>query len=179
MILTGPQIAREVEQGRIKIDPFNPRRCTTNSYDLALGSRVGVYLDDILDPTREPKVEYREIPSTGYLLQRGDFVLGHTVERFGSDALVPIVHAKSGFARRGTFVHCTADLIDLGFYGCSTLQLYATLPTVLYPGTLVAQVSWWETFGEIDQLYSGKYQGADGPMPSRSHLDAWAVAARG
>ncbi|MFB8201932.1 dCTP deaminase [Kitasatospora purpeofusca] len=179
MILTGPQIAREVEQGRIRIDPFDPARCTTNSYDLALGSLVGVYLDEVLDPRHEPEVEYREIPSTGYRLERGDFVLGHTVERFGSDALVPIVHAKSGFARRGTFAHCTADLIDLGFYGRSTLQLYATLPTLLYPGMPVAQVSFWQTFGEIDQLYDGKYQGADGPVPSRSHLDAWAVAARG
>ncbi|MGW3228678.1 dCTP deaminase [Kitasatospora sp. NPDC001095] len=179
MILTGHQIAREVEQGRIKIDPFDQARCTTNSYDLALGNLVGVYLDEVLDPTREPEVEYREIPPTGYLLEPGDFVLSHTVERFGSDELVPIVHARSGFARLGCFVHCTADLIDLGFYGRSTLQLYATLPIVLRPGTLVAQVSWWTTYGEINQLYTGKYQGADGPLASRSHLDAWAEAARG
>ncbi|MFJ1706851.1 dCTP deaminase domain-containing protein [Kitasatospora sp. NPDC088346] len=177
MILTGPEIARQVEQGRITMDPFDPARCTTNSYDLALGHRLLVYLDDVLDPRLPSAHETREIPAAGYLLEAGDFVLAETAERLGSDHYVPLIHAKSGFARLGAFAHVTADLIDLGFHGRSTLQLYATLPVTIFPGMLVAQATFWVPYGEIE-LYTGKYQGADGPLPSRSHLDPWAAAAR-
>ncbi|MFD7645678.1 dCTP deaminase [Kitasatospora sp. NPDC059795] len=180
MILTGHQIAEEAATGRIRITPFDLARCTTNSYDLTLGRRLAVYRPgQVLDPRLEPNVEYREIPDTGHLLEPGAFVLGETAEQLGSDTFVPIMHAKSGFARRGVFAHITADLFDLGFFGHSTLQLYATLPTLLLPGMPLAQVTFWTTYGEITDLYNGKYQGGDGPLPSRSHLDPWAVDARG
>ncbi|RKE21960.1 dCTP deaminase [Streptomyces sp. TLI_171] len=180
MILTGAQIAQEVTAGRIRITPFDPARCTTNSYDLTLGRRLARYRPgQVLDPLHEPEVEYFEIPADGYPMEPGEFVLGETAEQLGSDTFVPLIHAKSGFARCGAFAHVTADLIDLGFFGHSTLQLYATLPVVLVAGMPLAQVTFWTTYGEIADLYAGKYQGGDGPLPSRSHLDAWAVGARG
>src|SRR5688572_865868 len=101
MILTGTEIAKQVRRERITISPFDDARCTTNSYDLALGERVVVYQDEVLDPHREPAHEVRQIPDDGYVLDRGDFVLAETVERIGSDHYVPMIHAKSGTARLG------------------------------------------------------------------------------
>ncbi|MDH6140475.1 dCTP deaminase [Kitasatospora sp. GP30] len=175
MILTGPEIAKQVGHGRITVAPFDNTRCTTNSYDLALGRRLALYQDEILDPRREPAYELRDIPDDGYLLAPGDFVLAETAERIGSDHYVPLIHAKSGTARLGLFVHVTADLIDLGFVGRSTLQLYATLPVRIWPGMLIAQVTFWVPYGPIE-LYQGKYQHADGPQVSRSYQDHAAVA---
>lgn len=170
MILTGNSIISEHELGKILITPFYKDRVTTNTYDLALGSKLLRYTVDEIDPKKETPYELIEIPEDGYLMRRGEFLLGATQERLGSDHFVPLIHSKSGIARMGLFVHITADIIDIGFHGQSTLQLYATLPVRLYPGMLIAQVSFWMPKGKIS-LYNGKYQGSDGPQPSRIYKD--------
>jgi len=171
MILTGNEIARRVEQNQIRIEPFDGRRCTTNSYDLALGRRLIIYRDEVLDPRKQAQHDEVVMDDSGFNLNAGDFVLGETAERFGSEHYVPMIHAKSGVARLGLFVHVTADLIDIGFFGTSTLQLYATLPVRIVPGMLIAQTTFWVPFGEIT-LYRGKYQNSDGPQISRSYQDS-------
>lgn len=165
MILTGKEILREVKADRIKIDPFDPRFLTTNSYDLNLGEYFIRYTSKILDPKKPAKFRKMKIPKRGMVLKKNEFILGSTRQRVGSDFYVPIIHAKSGVARMGLFVHVTADLIDIGSHGNSTLQLYATLPIKLYPGMPIAQVSFWVPKGDI-VLYSGKYQNSVGPQPS-------------
>lgn len=170
MILTGLEIAKQVGLGKIKISNFDPARCTTNSYDLSLGPQLVSYEDEILDPKKEHKTKTHLITPDGFILNKSDFYLGETCEMIGSDHFVPIIHAKSGTARRGLFVHVTADLIDLGWHGKPTLQLYATLPAKIYENELIAQVSFWVPKGEIT-LYKGKYMPSDGPMASKAHLD--------
>jgi dCTP deaminase len=170
MILTGIEIENQHRAGRIQIEPFNPNQLTTNSYDLRLGKRLIRYLSQVLDPREKPEYELLEIPESGLLLDTGAFVLGESFERLGSNHYVPIVHAKSGIARLGLFVHVTADLIDIGSIGNSTFQLFATLPIRIFPGMLIAQVSFWIPSGEI-KLYEGKYQGSDGPQISKTYLD--------
>lgn len=170
MILTGNTIVKEVQAGKIEISPFDELYITTNSYDLALGSKVLRYTSAILDPKIKPEYELIDIPSDGFLMHAGDFLLGHTEEKIGSDYYVPLIHARSGTARSGLFVHLTADLIDIGSHGNLTLQLYATLPVKLYAGMRIAQVSFWVPKGEI-VLYRGKYQGSKGPQPSKTWED--------
>ncbi|KKQ41270.1 MAG: Deoxycytidine triphosphate deaminase [Microgenomates group bacterium GW2011_GWC1_37_8] len=166
MILTGTEIIRNFHLGKIKIDPFNESRATTNSYDLKLGNRFIIYKSKIIDPKQKPEYELIKASRRGILLNKGQFILGETKEKLGSDHFVPIVHAKSGVARMGLFVHVTADIIDIGSYGNSTLQLYATLPVKLYPDMDIAQVSFWVPKGKIT-LYEGKYQHSDGPQASK------------
>jgi dCTP deaminase len=170
MILTGPEIQREIETGKIRITPFNHQRVTTNSYDLSLGKTYIKYTSFPIDTKVPPKYEEKEIPATGMLLNAGDFILCSTAEMIGSDYYVPIIHAKSGIARLGLFVHVTADLIDIGAHVHSTLQLYATCPIVIYPDMLIGQVSFWRPQGEVE-LYNGKYQHSTKPMPSMIYKD--------
>ena len=155
---------------KIIIEPFIDSRITTNSYDLALGNKVIRYKTDIIDPRSATPYEEITIPKEGMVLNRGDFVLGHSAEKIGSDCFVPIIHGKSGTARMGLFVHVTADLIDIGSHGVTTFQLYATLPVRIYTGMLIAQVSFWKPYGDI-KLYKGKYQGSTGPRPSLTYRD--------
>ncbi|OGZ79100.1 MAG: dCTP deaminase [Candidatus Staskawiczbacteria bacterium RIFOXYB1_FULL_37_44] len=170
MILTGYKIIKEVKGGKIKITPFDHNRITTNSYDLRLGSKLIRYTSKTLDPKIKPDFKIMDIPKSGMIMQAGDFLLGETEEMVGSDSYVPIIHAKSGTARMGLFVHVTADLIDIGYYGKFTLQLFATLPVKIYPYMLIAQVSFWQPKGKI-VLYKGKYQNSDGPKPSMCYKD--------
>jgi dCTP deaminase len=170
MILTGNKILEEVNNNKIKISPFDKDRITTNSYDLSLGDTIIRYTSKVLDPKQKPEYEEIKIPEEGLVLQAGDFVLGHSVEIFGSDNYVPLIHGKSGIARMGLFVHVTADLIDIGSLGDSTFQLFATLPVRLFPNILIAQISFWVPFGDIN-LYDGKYQNSKGPQPSYMYRD--------
>ena len=170
MILTGKKIIEEVKNNKIEISPFDKKRVTTNSYDLSLGDTVLRYNADIIDPKQKTPYKRIKIPASGLILNSGEFVLGHSNERIGSDFYVPLIHGKSGTARMGLFVHVTADLIDIGSHGVTTFQLFATLPVRLYSGILIAQVSFWVSFGDII-LYKGKYQNSTGPRPSMTYKD--------
>lgn len=170
MILTGAEIEKQVAEGTIRIDPFDPQWVTTNSYDIHLGKTLLRHTDDVLDARQKPNVEEVIIPEDGLLLNQHDFYLGASVEKVGSDHYAPMLHAKSGTARMGLFVHVTSDLVNIGSYGHLTLQLYATLPVRVYPNMRIAQVTFWVPKGDI-QLYDGKYQNAEGPLPSLHYCE--------
>lgn len=171
MILTGPEIARERTRRRLVLDPFDPGHVQPNSYNLALGPTLVYYTGDVLDTRAENPWEVVQIPDDGFVLQPDRIYLGSSVEVLGSDHLVPVIRSRSGAARLGLFVHVTADLIDIGSIGQSTFQLHAVQPVRVYAGDRLAQVTFWQTQGEIT-LYDGKYQGSVGPRASEIHYDA-------
>lgn len=170
MILTGKEIAKQVKEGRIQIDPFHESQINPNSYDFRLGSEIKYYASKIIDPKIKQKTITEKITKTGYLLSPGKIYLGHTLEVMGSDYYVPIIRGRSSTARIGLFVHITADMIDIGSHNQWTLQLYAVQPLLIYPGSLIGQVTFWEVFGDIS-LYNGKYQGSMGPSESKIYKD--------
>lgn len=170
MILTGSEIQKQVLEGKIKIEPFNTEQVTTNSYDIRLSNMLLEYTSDVIDPKVKQDVREIIIPEEGIVLEQGSFHLGASIEKVGSDFYVPILHAKSGTARKGLFVHVTSDLIDIGSFGQLTLQLYATLPVKVYPNMLIGQITFWKPKGKI-KLYNGKYQGSCGPRISEVYKD--------
>ncbi len=119
------------------IKPFCQDQITTNSYDIRLGRILIRYKSAIIDPKKTLEYEEIVIPNNGIVLNAQSFHLGVSVEEIGSDFYVPILHAKSGTARRGLFVHITSDLIDIGYHGHLTLQLYSTIPGKIYPNMLI------------------------------------------
>ncbi len=170
MILTGPEIRRQVEASRIHISPFDPARLSPNSYDFLLGDEICWYEDDVLDCRRENTVVYEDLRPEGMLLRPGRIYLANTAEKMGSEHYVPIIRARSSIARLGLFIHVTADLIDIGSINRWTLQLHAVQPVRVYPGMRIGQVTFWCTQGDI-VLYDGKYQHSHRPMPSQIHKD--------
>ena len=132
MILTGNEIKKRVDSEEITINPFIIDNLSTNSYDITLDNHIVKYKEKVIDPKKESNYEIIEIPEEGYVLQKGDFVLGSSKEVIGSDCYVPLIHAKSGIARLGLFVHVTADLIDIGYKGNITFQLYSVNRLKIY-----------------------------------------------
>jgi dCTP deaminase len=172
VILTGCEIEKQVRNGAIVIDPFRDSALNPNSYDLRLGDHLRVYDSGTIDVARYNPTSLIELPEEGLCLKGGGFYLGFSQERVGSEYFVPVLHAKSGTARAGLFVHVTANLIDIGSTGNLTFQLAPVLDVIVRPGMALAQVSFWKPIGEID-LYHGKYAGSVGPQASESYRD-WA-----
>jgi dCTP deaminase len=170
MILTGTEISRQRDLGRINIEPFDSSRINPNSYDFRLGPTLKTYSHYLLDARRENFATETAIPEGGLVLQPGRIYLGHTVEVMGSDHYVPIIRGKSSTARLGLFIHVTADMIDIGSHNQWTLQLNAVQPIKIYPNMRIGQVTFWRVVGDVT-LYRGKYQGSMGPMESHVHLD--------
>ena len=171
MILTGNSIIDNHSDGSIKIEPFDISLVNPNSYDVRLGNKLRIYQDEILDTKKINSYDEIIIPESGYVLEKKCFYLGHTCESIGSNKYVPILHNKSGIARLGLFIHITADLIDLGFLGNLTLQLFPTLNIKVYPNMRIAQISFWQTLGETNIQYNGKYQNSLGPVSSKNYLN--------
>lgn len=173
-MLTGPEIARQVEAGRITIDPYDPAQLGPNSYDLRLHPHLVWYDVDpcggVLDAAEENPTFTTAIPPEGFVLWPGRLYLATTVERAGSDHYVPCIEGRSSVARLGVSVHVTAGFGDHGFDGQWTLEMTAVHPVRVYAGLRVCQVFFDELTGER-RPYRGRYAGQAGPQASRLFLD--------
>lgn len=170
MILTGPKIHEEVLKGAITITPFTVDQLNPNSYDFRIGSKLFVYKNADLDSKLNNETQEIKIPESGYTLQPNVLYLGHTIERVGSKKYVPILRGKSSTGRVGLFIHITADLVDIGYFGQYTLMLHAVQPVRIYPNMRIGQVTFWKTLGKV-VLYDGKYQNGKGPQASKVYKD--------
>lgn len=170
MILTGLEIKREFERGKIHIHPFIEDNINPNSYNFRLGKTLKVYENEILDPRRENEYKELTIPDEGFVLQPNQLYLGHTIEEMGSDFYAPTMQARSSVGRLGLYIYLNSGLGDIGFKKQWTLELHVIHPLRVYPGMKVGQMLFWKPQGEIS-LYKGKYKDAVGPQTSKIWLD--------
>lgn len=171
MILTAAQILKEMGAGTIEIDPFDRSRLNPNSYNLRLGPTLACYEDPELDCKKKHTVSEWQIPDEGWVLLPGFFYLASTVERTATKQFVPMLEGRSSLARLGLSVHQTGGFGDIGFEGTWTLEITCALPLRIYAGIEVCQVQFWRVYGEIDQLYKGKYLGQSNPQPSKLYKE--------
>lgn len=167
MILTGPEIKRQVELGNIVIDPFDHKRIGPNSYNCKLGSRLLKYNSRVLSTRSKSDTTEIEIPEEGYTLEVGEGYLGCTMEHTECKGFVPIIDGRSSTGRLFLLIHCTAGFGDDGFKGNWTLEIVALVkPVIVYPGDEILQIRFHQTIGER-KPYKGRYQNQDGPIASR------------
>jgi dCTP deaminase len=180
-VLADRGIRAALQEGRIRIDPFDTACLQPSSIDLHLDREFRVFHNHrypYIDP-REEQSDLTEVTVVDgddpFILHPGEFVLGSTLERIGvPDDLVGRVEGKSSLGRLGLLIHSTAGFIDAGFDGHITLELanVASLPITLYPGMKIGQVSFMQMTSPADNPYGAgasgsKYQGQRGPTPSR------------
>ena len=200
MILTGPEILKQVKAKKIQITPFDKKRVNPASYDLTLGDQVAVYTDAVvciewektaledgryfyqrpgggLDSKREMAVQsYKMDTKYGWLLMPGILYLMHTAEEVSTDHFVPILDGKSSIGRLGIVIHLTAGFGDPGYSGQYTLEVTAVHPVRVYPGMRFCQMRFHRVEGEIlSYEKTGNYKGkaASGPVPSKAWKSAF------
>ncbi len=149
-VLSDGTIIEFVQQGRIKVDPWNPEMVQPASIDLRLGDSFRVFNNHRLTAIdlREPPANLTEevvVPSgEAFVIHPGEFCLGRTLEWVGiPDDVVARIEGKSSLGRLGLIVHATAGFCDPGFEGTLTLELnnLTRVPIRLYPNLPIAQLS--------------------------------------
>lgn len=150
-------------------DAINP-----NSVNYRLGPTIYAVVQEGPDVTTHVPLE----PIGGrVLLRKGQFYLGHTMERIGSDKYVASLIGRSSIGRLGLFVQVSANLGHMGAIHQWTLELVPALDIYLYPGQTLGQVSFWTCDGTAVP-YVGWFGQHDSPMPSKHHDSRFTDGAR-
>jgi dCTP deaminase len=149
-VLSDGTILQLVEDGRIRIDPWDPALVQPASVDLRLGDSFRVfhnYRASFIDLRKPPENLTEEVTvgaEESFVIHPGEFCLGRTLEWVElPDDIVARIEGKSSLGRLGLIVHATAGFCDPGWKGTLTLELnnLTRVPIKLYPGGLIAQLS--------------------------------------
>jgi dCTP deaminase len=149
-VLSDGTIIRLVEEGRVRIEPWDPALVQPASVDLRLGDSFRVFHNhrtsaiDLRDPPQNLTEEVKVPEGEPFVIHPGEFVLGRTQEWVElPDDIVARIEGKSSLGRLGLIVHATAGFCDPGWKGTLTLELtnLTRIPIRLYAGLPIAQLS--------------------------------------
>ncbi len=185
MLLSDRDLRKELESGRLGVEPFDQAMVQPSSIDVRLDRYFRVF-----NNTRythiDPQLQQDDLTSLveadrdePFVLHPGEFVLGSTFEAVTlPDDLAGRLEGKSSLGRLGLLTHSTAGFIDPGFTGHITLELsnVANLPITLWPGMKIGQLCLFQLSSSAEFPYGSKeagsrYQGQRGPTPSRAYLN--------
>ena len=180
-VLADRDIRSALQEGRIRIDPFDPACLQPSSIDLHLDRDFRVFHNHrypLIDP-RQEQPDLTEVVSIEedepFVLHPGEFVLGQTLEWVElPDDIVARLEGKSSMGRLGLLIHSTAGYVDPGWKGNLTLELsnVAKLPIALYFGMRIGQISFFSMSSAVERPYGSrelgsKYQGQSTPTESK------------
>jgi dCTP deaminase len=148
--LSDGTIRRLLEEGRVKVEPFDAAMIQPASIDLKLGPSFRVFHNfrveaiDLADPPQGLTEHVELDDGEPFVVHPGEFVLGRTAEYVElPDDIVARVEGKSSLGRLGLIVHATAGFVDPGFKGTLTLEItnLTRVPIKLWAGKPIAQLS--------------------------------------
>jgi dCTP deaminase len=182
VLLSDGDIRKEIESGRVGIEPFEPTMIQPSSVDVRIDRYFRVF-ENHRYPHIDPAVEQADLTrlveperDEPFILHPGEFALASTYEVVTlPDDVAARLEGKSSLGRLGLLTHSTAGFIDPGFSGHVTLELSnaATLPIKLWPGMKIGQLCMFRLSSPAENPYGSavhgsRYQDQRGPTPSRS-----------
>ncbi len=175
MILCDRTITRLIEEGKLVVEPFEPKNVQCSSLDLRLGGEIAVYEanDEVIDVKLEIKGIKREKVEDFFIIKPKEFVLATTLEYLKlPEDVTAFVEGRSSLGRLGLFIE-NAGWVDAGFEGQITLELYNanSRPIKLYKGMRICQLVFAKLDEKPEKVYGGKYKGQRGVTPSRIFMD--------
>ena len=163
-MLSDKDIKISLENKEIEISPLDEAYIQPSSVDLRVGNEFRVFENhkySHIDPKAEQEDLTTLVTATidePFVLHPGEFVLGTTYEKVTlSNKVVARLEGKSSLGRIG-------------------LSNVANLPIKIYPEMKIGQISFYYLNSPSESeygsgVYGSKYQGQEGPTPSRSHND--------
>jgi dCTP deaminase len=156
MILSDTEILKEIYNGNIEITPFKQECLGSNSYDVHLGGKLGIYKPKILDAKKHNDIHLFDIKDEGFLLEPNTLYLGTTIEYTETLKHVPVLEGKSSTGRLGITIHITAGLGDVNFKGNWVLEITVVHPVRVYAGMPIGQLVYHTVKGEVLNPYDTK-----------------------
>ncbi|ANQ47847.1 dCTP deaminase [Flammeovirga sp. MY04] len=153
MILSDTQILKEIEEGNILIEPFDPDALGTNSYDVHLGRHLAVYKNEVLDAKAHNDIETFEIPDEGFVLYPGKIYLGVTKEYTETLEHVAFLEGLSSVGRLGISINANSRAGDVGFCNTWTLEISVAQPVKIYKNMPIGQLFYFKVDGDIRNYY--------------------------
>lgn len=147
MLISDGSLFELLERGDLTVAPLGDDAVQPSSIDLRLGEGLRLFHADgpeIIDPEqRQNLTTATRIHDPGFLINPGEFLLGHTLEEVHTSSGYAVQFTgKSSLARLGLTVHQTAGHVDPGFRGRITLEIQNvnTKPIRLRVGMWIGQI---------------------------------------
>jgi dCTP deaminase len=184
VLLSDRDIRKEIDSGRVVIDPYDEAMVQPSSVDVRIDRFFRLFDNhkySVIDPSAEQPDLTRLVEvatDEAFVLHPGEFVLAASYEVVTlPDDVAARLEGKSSLGRLGLLTHSTAGFIDPGFSGHVTLELsnVATLPIKIWGGMKIGQLCFFKLSSAAEhaygsERYGSRYQGQRGPTASRSYL---------
>jgi dCTP deaminase len=166
-VLTRDVILREIDSGRLVIEPLEPDQIGVASIDLTLGDEIrlieqGASPIEILDETDfRDHTDVRSLAES-YVLEPGVTIHGITCERVClPDDLCGFLEGRSRFARLGLMVHVTSAFVQPGVRNRQVLEMsnVSSRSLRIHAGVRVCQLVLMQTEGTA--VYRGRFAEQD------------------
>lgn len=138
----------KINSEEIEIVPFSKKSLDPVSYELHLGEEIQKItpLDKESFSGKNPKekdITLLKIEESGYTLYPGEFIVAKTAEKIiiGKNTL-GMFDGKASLAQIGLFTHTSSMLIEPGFEGHITCEIFNgnKYPIILFPNQKIGQV---------------------------------------
>jgi len=168
MILTRDVIRREIETGRVVIDPLVPDQIGPASIDLHLGDEIRVMHDGpepvavTDDADYQTITEVRRLAETPYALQPGETIHGITREKITLPGDISgWLEGRSRFARLGLMIHVTSGFVAPGVDSRQVLEMsnVAGRTLLIHAGVRLCQIVLQRCEGSA--IYQGRFARQD------------------
>ncbi len=167
MILARSEILAAVDDGRIRVDPYDPANVGPASIDLHLSRAFRLFVRMPMTVPVTDDIDFKQytkgvwVPEGQSLIMRpGETVLGITRERITvQPELCGWLEGRSRFARVGLLIHISASFMQPGIDNHQVLEMsnFGHLDLAIEPGTKICQFVFQRTVGE--GKYNGQYAG--------------------
>ena len=162
-VLTKPEILKQIDSGRIKIEPFNPDFVGPASIDFHLAHTFRIFKQIKGSFIVDEQPNYHQVTELirvkdSLTLQPGESAHGITVESLElPDDLCGWIQGRSTLARIGLMVHVTANFIHPGTHGQQVLEMTnaGPMPLTIMVGIPICQIILEETKGSAQ--YTGRF----------------------
>ncbi len=166
-VLARSEIIREIDKGRIRIEPLDRDKIGPASIDLHLSNAFRLFVrmpktvevSNGLDFKRYTKGIWIS-DGESIRMQPGETLLGITREKVTlPDDICGWLEGRSRFARIGLLIHISASFMQPGISNHQVLEMsnFGHLDLEIFPNTAVCQFVFQQTKGRGE--YQGIYQG--------------------
>ncbi len=163
-VLTRDVILRELDSGRIRIDPLDRSQIGVASIDLTLGHQIreikssddAIRVEDETDYRDHTSVRTLDAP---YRLEPGVTIHGITAEHVSlPDDLCGFLEGRSRFARLGLMIHVTSAYVQPGVSNRQVLEMsnVSSRALEIVAGVRICQLVLMRTEGRA--VYVGRFK---------------------